>query len=266
MSGPRWILLAVPASAIAIVTSLVPFFDDAIYRRETADWSAQATGQDIANLVVYPLLAVLAVVAWRGSTRAMLVALGLLGYSAYMFAVYCLDVHWNRLFLGYVAVFGLSLWALAGGLAAIDMPRVAWLGRSAPTRAAVTLLVGLAVVFAVLWLSIELPAAVRGRPPSELADVGLPTNPVHVLDLAVFLPAMAFAGLMLRARRPVGYVLAPVLLTGAAAIGVGIVALTGVSAHRGLDAAWPAAGAIAVLVAVESAVLARLLLAVGRPV
>ena len=142
------------------------------------------------------------------------------------------------------------------------MARFARLGRACPTRWPAVLLIGLAAVFGVLWLSVELPAALRGRPPDELIDVGLPTNVVHVLDLAVFLPAMAFAGLQLRARRPVGDVLAPVLLSAAAAIGAGIVAVMGV-VDRGLDGSWVGAGVVAVLVAIEVCVVARLILALG---
>jgi hypothetical protein len=61
-------------------------------------------------------------------------------------------------------------------------------------RAAAGLVVALAAVFSLLWLSTIVPAMPSGDTPEELRDVGLPTNPIHVLDLAAFLPAALLAG------------------------------------------------------------------------
>lgn len=261
--APGWLALSLPIAALAIAGSIVPFFADSIYSRETADWAAQATGQDIANLVIFPAMLVAAALAWRGSTRAYLVWLGLLGYSVYAYTIYSFALHWSRLFLVDVAVFGMSAYALAGGLSRLDPARVARAFRSrAPVRSTSAALIVLPAVFGALWLAIELPAAISGTPPSELHDVGLVTNPVHVLDLGIFLPAVALTGVLLRRRHPLGLCAAPAILAMLAAITTGILSLMAVYAHRGLDASAPGAIVNALLLVVELGLLVRLLRAI----
>ena len=66
--------------------------------------------------------------------------------------------------------------------------------------------------FGLLWLGQILPALLAGRDPAGLREIRLPTNPVHVLDLSLLLPALAFTGGALLRDRPLGYALAPILL------------------------------------------------------
>ena len=105
---------------------------------------------------------------------------------------------------------------------------------------------------------------VSGTTPEALQEVGLPTNPVHVLDLAVFLPSVLAAGVLLAKRHAWGYVLTPVVLVAMAFLGLGIVSLMIVMAARGLDAA-PAVGmVIATLALLESVVVIRFLRAIDQ--
>jgi hypothetical protein len=85
----------------------------------------------------------------------------------------------------------------------------------------------LAVAFSLLWLAEIVPALLAGTDPAGLAEVGLVTNPAHVLDLALALPAVFVAGWLLWHRRPGGYVLTAIalgflLLMGAALAGMAI--------------------------------------------
>ena len=107
---------------------------------------------------------------------------------------------------------------------------------------------------------------VSGTTPEALQEVGLPTNPVHVLDLAVFLPSVLAAGVLLAKRHAWGYVLTPVVLVAMAFLGLGIVSLMIVMAARGLDAA-PAVGmVIAALALLESVVVIRFLRSIDQNV
>jgi hypothetical protein len=255
-----WLLLSVPLALLAIAGSIAGLVVDSVTVKETDNWAAQVTGQDVANLVVFPAMLAAAWLAWRGSLRAFLVWSGLVAASAYTYAIYAFDVHWGRLFLLDVAVLGLSLWSLVGGLTALDANQVKRrFDTASPTRAAGILLLVVGAGFMLLWLSIELPAAVSGTPPDELADNGLVTNPVHVLDLALFLPAAIVAGVLLLRRQALGYALAPLVLTAMVAISIGIASLTIVAAERGLDWSAPVAVLGVVLAVVEAVVLARFL-------
>jgi hypothetical protein len=64
-------------------------------------------------------------------------------------------------------------------------------------------------VFGAVWLSQIVPDLLSGRASTSASSVLLPTNPVHVLDLALFLPAVVTSGVMLLRGRPFGYVTAP---------------------------------------------------------
>lgn len=128
---------------------------------------------------------------------------------------------------------------------------------SAPVRSTAGLLIGLGAAFALLWLSIELPAAIAAEPPQELTDTGLVANPIHVLDLFLLPPALLAAGILLARRRPLGYALARTMLTVAAALTLGSVALTLVSARRGLDWSPAVLAGVTALGLAELAALAR---------
>jgi hypothetical protein len=257
----RWFLLALPIALLASIGSVVSLvLEDTIYGRETANWAAQSVGQDIANLIAFPVLLCAAYFAARGSMRAYVVWIGLLIYSAYTYAIYTFAVHFGPLFLVWVAVFGLSAYALIGALANIDaeMIKRSLAGRSGE-RSASRLLIGIGSVFALLWLSEIIPATLTGDTPDALKDVGLPTNPVHVLDLALLLPSLMIAGRLLAKGRPLGYVLAPALLVATLFLAVGIVSLMIVSGVRGLESSPVIGVAVAMLALVEALTAFRLL-------
>jgi hypothetical protein len=259
-----WLWLSLPIAVLGMTGSVIGIvLDDLIYAEESANWAAQAVGQDIANLVAFPALLLLALAASRGSLRARLAWAGVLAYSAYSYAIYAFDVHFGPLFLVWVAVFGLSIYALIGGLASLDPARVKarFTGR-VPVRSTSVLLIGIGAIFYLLWLSDIVPAVLDGTTPEVLVEAGVPTNPVHVLDMAVLLPAALLAGTLVARRRPMGYVLAPMVLVAMVFIALGIVSLMGVLAVRGEEASPGVAAGIAALAVVELLVVDRLLRAI----
>lgn len=182
-------VLGFAGSVIGIV------FEEAVYGQETPNWAWQAVGQDLANLIAFPVLVLLALAALGGSLRAYLAWAGLVAYSVYTYAIYAFAVQFGPLFLLWVAVLGLSVYTLIGGLASLEPARVRASFRSQPpVRSAAGLLLAIGVVFGLLWLSEIIPAALAGTTPPALTDTGLATNPVHVLDLAVLLPAAILSG------------------------------------------------------------------------
>lgn len=261
VGASAWLWLSFPIAALAVTGSVIGIvLDDRIYGEETADWAAQSVGQDIANLIAFPALVVLALFALKGSLRAYLAWAGVLAYSTYTYAIFVFDVHFGPLFLVWVAVFGLSLYTLIGSLANIDPARVrsSFTDRT-PLRSTSLLLIGIGAAFALLWLSEIVPASFQGTTPEALRTTGLTTNPVHVLDLAVLLPAAISAGVLLRRRRAWGYVLAPVVLVAMVFLAIGIVTLMLVQAGRDLETTLGVGVAIAILAVAELVVVVRFL-------
>ncbi|HEX9611717.1 MAG TPA: hypothetical protein VF978_07490 [Gemmatimonadales bacterium] len=145
-----------------------------------------------------------------------------------------LGICWNRLFLVYLALFGLSLFALIIGFAGTDANHVRATFRSRPpVRWVAGYLIVIAVLVAGMWLAEEVGALLSSTVPPSVLQFEAPTNIVHVFDLGIVLPAMVLAAAMLLRGRPWGYVLAPVLLVKAATIGLWVVAMIWFSARQG---------------------------------
>lgn len=182
-------------------------------------------------------------------TAARSLWLGALAFFAYNYAIYAFSLSFGPLFLVWVAVLGLSTIAAVGGLV-----EVVGDGRRPPVAARATgwYLVGAAVLFVLLWLSEIVPDMVAGRASTSAAAWLVPTNPVHVLDLAFFLPATFVAGVsatfvagvtVLRGR-PHGVLLAVPALTWLALTCVPIFVTPVVALSRGHLASFAVYGPI----------------------
>jgi hypothetical protein len=205
---PRvWAGLSAGAALLAIAGSVVGLLAaDSTYGRETSGLSNAAAAQDLVNLVlVGPLLLVLAVRAYRGSVRSWMCWLGCLAFSVYNYAIYAFSIHFGPLFLVWIIVLGLSLFALLGGVAALDPSVVAARFAGKPVHLPGWFLIVVAVLFALLWLSEIVPDLFAGRPSTSAAGWNVPTNPVHVLDLAFFLPAACLSGVLLLRHHRLGF-------------------------------------------------------------
>jgi hypothetical protein len=223
-------LIVVLAAPVHLAGLLVP----SLYR-DPAILLPQNSGTDLVTLCVgVPLLALATFGLRRGSFRARLPWLGALGYLVYAYGMYALAVRWNPLFLAYVALFGLSFFALAIGLIETDASqiRAGLVGRT-PVRLVAAYLTLIAVLVGAMWLAEEVAALLGGTVPPSVVQFATPTNIVHVFDLGLVLPAMVLAAVMLLRDRPWGYVLAGMLLVKATTIGLWVVVMIWFSAREG---------------------------------
>ncbi len=212
----QWALwLSFPLAVILAIASCGGLFLPSVYAEETSRQTALSMGNDAGNLVfIVPVLVIAAILALRGSCAARLVWMGALAYLDYDFLGYALAIHFNSMFLAYCGVLGFSFYALAGSLMALPTAEVA--GRYGPltpakTTASALLLMGVAIV--VHWLSEIVPALLAGRVPQAVRESGLLTEVVAVLDLAFGAPACMLAAILLLRRKPLGFVLGPIVLT-----------------------------------------------------
>ena len=197
----RMLASTIAIAAIVTTTSMLGLFSDWAYAAETQNWRLQAQGQDVGNLLAVVVLLAGGFLTARGSTRGLLLWAGSLLYLIYAFAIYAVALHFGALFLPYLAVLGLSSFSLAFGIRG-RRHDVHLAGRSRTGGSWV--LIGIGTVFGLLWLSSIIPSLVSGEAPAELAAAGLVANPVHVLDLALVLPAMILTGMAARRGRPDG--------------------------------------------------------------
>lgn len=212
-------------AVLSVAATLLGLLVDGFYR-DPLELTYQAYGQDTVTLVfVVPLLVAGLVLARRGSLRGYVLWLGSLGYLLYTYAVYAVITEFNPFFLGYVALFGLSLYTFVAGVLAVDPVAVRERLASLPTRVVSWSLAAMGTLVALLWLSEAVPATLADEKPASVADAGLPANVVHVLDLGVVVPAVLLTAWWLHTGRAWGYVLAGVLVVKLTTIGLAVLAM-----------------------------------------
>ncbi|MEA2699421.1 MAG: hypothetical protein QOI66_3692 [Myxococcales bacterium] len=254
------VIAAFPLAMLVGVASLGGIFFAGTYARETANWAAQGIGQDYFDLFfAVPWLAISAVLALRGSRRALFLLAGGYLYTVYEFAIYAFAVHFNALFPVYCATLGLSFFALAGvGALLVRQNAASWYVEPIPRRTAGLFLVAVGVLFGVAWLGEILGAIAHGTAPKSVLDAGAATNPVHVLDLSVVLPLYLVAGVALLRQRPIGWLLAPVLMSFGVLMSGSIVALMFVMRGRGFDVSGAVLGGMTAVATASGVVLVLL--------
>ena len=264
----RWhVRSTIAVLGLSIVAILLGLLRPGHYR-DTEYFLAQIFGQDLVTLGLgVPLLAIGCWFAMRGSLRGYVVWLGAMGYMLYTWASYALMLYFNEFFLGYVALFGLSLFAFVGGILHLDpAPVRSRLDGRFPNRLAIAYLLGMGLFVAAGWLADIVPATLSGGVPEAVRLGAVPTSVIYAMDLAVLLPAVLIVAVWLRQRRAWGYVFTGVLLVKFATLGLAVFAMEARLWQTGQGGA-PGMMAVFAFVALASAVLGlKYLFALGAGV
>lgn len=191
--------LAVIATVLAAFAAAAGLVMTGLYR-DAPNWVQQARGTDLATLfVAVPVLVVGLWTAARGSAAGRLSVVAGLLYLVYNYAIFAFSVAMNPLTAVHFAIFGLSLWSLVlGAQTAVDASGAAT--QRLNRRASAVVLIAVAGMFGLLWLSQIAATTMTGTLAPDLVLAGISTNPVYALDLAFFLPLCALAGIGLLRR------------------------------------------------------------------
>lgn len=255
------VLMVFPLAFLLAFASLVGIVHEGTYARETANWAAQAVGQDWVDLLFgVPWLVLTALGSLRGSRAARILLAGGLLYTAYELVIYAFAVHFNVLFLVYTTELGISLFALAGVVLRLSSEDVrSWFRETVPVRTPAIFLITIGVAFVLLWLGDIVPALIHGTVPPSVAEAAVPTNPVHVIDLSVVLPAHVAAGVLLLRRHRLGYMAAPVILAFGVLMALSIAGMMVVMQARGIEQTFSLAAGLTGLSVVTAVILALML-------
>lgn len=220
------VVLTVLIIVLGAVASAGGLFIPGLYR-DNSYMVAQAVGQDVVTLfVAVPALCMALFYVIRGSAPATLAWLGLLGYMLYTYTTMAFGAAFNPFFLIYVALFSLSIFTLIAAISGMDAP--AWPKRfdaATPRRTVAGFLLFCGVMVAALWLPEIIRYLVTGKLPETLVLAGIPTNFVYVMDLGLVVPLALLSGISLWRRLPRGYILAGVVLTKAATMGLALISM-----------------------------------------
>lgn len=221
-------LLSVLAGLLVVVCVVTPVLVPSMYEGLAEELVAGTRGQDVMALALVPVAGWAAGATRRGSLVGPLVWLGVLAFWAYGYALLAFSMLATPLYPAYIAVLGLSVFALLTVGTGLETTRFADRLGGAPAWPSITVL-GLTVgLLAPVWLILMVGGIRDGQMPD--------TANVFVLDLGFIFPTMVTAILGLVRRRAWAWPLAAVLviltavMLGSLVIADGIAALSDVPA------------------------------------
>ncbi|HUL85784.1 MAG TPA: hypothetical protein VLX89_09780 [Actinomycetota bacterium] len=244
------------AIAIAMVAaSIVGLTVHGLYADSAWGREALRGGDLVSLLIAAPVLIAALVLAVRGSMRAQLVVIGMLAYTLYDYAYYTFGAAFNAAFLLHIALFSLSVFALACAIPGVDAVAVRDLLRS---RGAARWVGGMLVVVGVLqgalWIFVVLRFAVTGELLHDIPVAG--QHLVFALDLALLVPSLILAGVLLILGKPMGYVLGAAMAVMGAAYQLNLMAAGAFQANADVagTTAFPPEGILLTTLFVAAAV------------
>lgn len=222
-----WVGISLVIAALTAVAAYSGAFIQSTYAKESMSWAAQGIGQDLITLfLVVPALVISAYFLNKGSLKALLIWLGALIYIEYSYVLYSFFIHFGWTFLLYVTILGLSFYAIIGSLYSLDLKALkesfSFNGR---TKTVSGFLMFSGIMFIFLWLSDIIPAVLSGSVPKGVIELGFLVNPVHVLDLAFFLPGLIITSVLLWKKDILGAFFAVPMMVFQVFMGTAIVSM-----------------------------------------
>lgn len=221
---------------LSIVSSLLGLFRPNHYT-DPPVLLARTQVEDVMILVVaVPALAIGVWYASQGSMRGRVVWLGALAYMTYLWLSRAGLLAFNDFFLGYVALFSLSLFTLIGGVVTtnpepIDSRLDGRLSRPVYDGVLILTSIGLSL----LWLSDIVPAILAGTTPLGIQEFGPKGALTYVFDLGLLVPSYVLGAYLLWTRHRWGYATTGILLIVAALFAPTLSALTVVDFQQGVE-------------------------------
>lgn len=213
LPGSNILKVSIPLIVLVAGVSIVGLLYPEIYKAATPNWLVQSVGQDAVDLfLVVPVLIIGTIYSFNSNRFTVYIWIGTLLYLVYTFLIYCFTVRFNPLFIPYCMILGISffsvIWFFSG-----DKGQFYGSVKNKVLGAIGFYFIAISIIFYTLWLAEVLPATINNEAPASIHDAGLITNPVHVIDLSLFLPATFIVGIMALRRLRLATILSPVLLT-----------------------------------------------------
>jgi hypothetical protein len=186
-----------------------------------------AIGQDFVSLLVATSLPWVMLRIREGSRRALALLGGLSAYLFYAFALYAFEGVYTAFYFTYLLAASAALFT-AGYLLVKLVPPVPADGvpKGPLSRISAGFLLFLATGFTAAWIPILLGAIASGKPPFGRA--------IFVLDLVIYLPLLALAGVQLLRGKWLGTLLAQWMLVMAGALGLSLLVGSAVAPGFGI--------------------------------
>lgn len=208
-----------------------------VYANNALQVVAEGVGWDVFTLVLAaPALLIAAVGVWRGSSRATLVATGLLGYVLYLHLEYAVTWAFGPLFPLFVALFAASVVGLIGFGALLAAEGIGHrFSERFPRRSWAALSIGMSGLLTVMWAGRIAEALATDAAPQLHGET---TMTVQALDLGLVVPVSLVIAVAALRRHPAG-------LAAAASLSVAFVAMSAAIASM-MVSSWVVTGVPAI--------------------
>lgn len=199
-----------------------------LYYWDTVSMAAQMQANDLVTLILgLPLLAISFWLALRGSLRGRLLLAGTLGFILYTYITMMVGAHFNALFLVYVALFSLSLFAYVLVLMSFDLATLpARFSDELPRSWVAGLLFFAAAFLSFVWLGRIIPTIDLNSGAGGVSGIPVLENTtsmfIQAMDLGLIVPVCILSGILLLRRHAWGYLLASVGLTKFLTLGIAV--------------------------------------------
>ncbi len=190
---------------------IISIYGKGLYQNDSSAVAIQAIGQDAVTILFgIPLLIVSLYFARKGHIKGRLLLTGALGYFLYTYASYSFLSMYNPLFLVYVALMSLSLFAFVLSIISFDMENLhLYFSGRLPVKVIGGFLISIACLLGLMWLKAILTPLLRGAAPEALEHYT--TLTIQALDLAFVVPTAILSGILLIRKKSFGYLLATVM-------------------------------------------------------
>lgn len=203
---------------------IVEIYGKGIYKNDSVSVVAQGRASDLVTLfLAIPLLTFAAFLSQRGSLKGRLLLTGTLGYFLYTYMSYSFLWNYNPLFIVYVILMSISLFAFILSLMSFDMEKVPQMFKDGlPVRFLAGFQFFIALMLGLLWLGKIIPSITAGAIPVGLEHYT--TLVIQAMDLGFIVPLALISGILLLKGKPFGYLFTSIIIIK------GITMLTGISA------------------------------------
>ncbi len=181
-----------------------------LYYYDTVSTAAQMQGNDIITLVVgLPLLIISTWMAFHGSLRGRLLLTGTLGFFLYTYMSMSILTAYNALFLVYVALFTMGLYAFILCMLSFNLDELPHhFSEKLPRGWIVGVLFAVGGFLFLAWIGRAVPELLHPETPAALENTT--TRVIQAMDLTLIAPLAILSGILLLRRNAWGYLLASV--------------------------------------------------------
>lgn len=224
-AGLHWPTPEVTSELTNVHGQTVTLFGQGLYATESAFMAPIQKGSDAVILcLVLPLFVWASIGTARGSRRAALLQTGLLAMLTYHAASLAFGTSYNQLFPVYILLFSVSFFTFTLSLVEQSRWRPTPATLAAMPRRGLVFFLCLSGLSVLVWLTEILTAAFTESVPSTL---GMSTTSItFVLDIGLIAPACFLAAWMVWQGRTFGFVLALMMLTAYALMGIMVISQT----------------------------------------